>query len=172
MFTYVTFVALGLASLALASNPSAASNQSYICAEKWLIPDSSGGHFVGGAELAAGKYQEAFNLFDDEANSMDHAEMFAGQEGNSKEVAQDDLTAASNLAGAAAAMFGAPTASFLQSKNGDAALKYLEDARERLASATKAWPKPVTSTAVKDVRAYVDQLAKAKKPLLPDCWRR
>jgi hypothetical protein len=173
MLTQVIFVSLGLASLALAPNAAVPAKQSYMCTTAWLVPDSSSNHFAGGAELAAGKYQAAFNNFSDEISTADHAEMFAGQERNSKEVAQDDLTGAANRAGAAAAMFGAPTASFMGSvKNFDLALGYLREARDHLASATTAWPKPVTAVAVKDIRTYVDQLAKAKKPLLPDCLRR
>jgi hypothetical protein len=163
VLTRVIFISLGLASLALASNAAVPAKQSYLCTDKWLIPDSTGGHFVGGAELAAGKYREAFNNFDDEVSSMEHAEMFAGQERNSKEVAQDNLTAASNLAGAAAALFG-------QGKNSEA-LGHLQDARDHLASATKAWPKPITAAAVKDIRSYIDQLTKAQKPLIPECMR-
>jgi len=163
VLTRVIFVSLALASLALASNAAVPAKQSYLCTDQWLIPDSSSNHFAGGAELAAGKYQEAFNNFDDEVSTAEHAEMFAGQERNSREVAQDNLTAAANLAGAAASMFG-------EGKN-DLALGYLRDARDHLASATKAWPKPITAVAVKDIRTYIDQLAKAKKPLIPDCMR-
>ncbi len=174
MLTQVIFVSLGLASIALAPNAAVPAKQSYMCTTAWLVPDSSSNHFAGGAELAAGKYQQAFNNFDDEISTADHAEMFAGQEHNSKEVAQDDLTGAANRAGAAAAMFGAPTASFPGGKfsNSVLAMGYLHDAIDHLASATTAWPKPVTAVAVKDIRTYIDQLTKAKKPLLPDCLRR